>query len=177
MKTTIISRQTKVPEDLRPVIETKLAKYDKFFGEDASATVKLSKPHGMERVELTITAQNTIFRGEETDATYRNALDLAMASIERQIRKHKTKLEKRLRSGDMHEFFQSGAASDETPDDEERIIRTKTFAIKPMTPEEAALQMELLGHDFFVFSDASTGDTEVIYRRKDGDFGLIVPEK
>ena len=172
MKTTIISRQTKVPEELKPVIETKLAKYDKFFGDDASATVKLSKPHGKERVELTIISSGTIFRGEETDATFRNALDLAMDSIERQIRKHKTKLEKRLRSGALTDLF----PAEPEPASEERIIRTKTFALKPMTPEEAALQMELLGHDFFVFSDASTGETEVIYRRKDGDFGLIVPE-
>lgn len=173
MKTTIISRQTSIPEELKPVIETKLTKYDKFFDDDASATVKLSKPHGKERVELTITSQGTIFRGEETDATFRNALDLAMDSIERQIRKHKTKLEKRLRSGALSDLI----PTEPEISSDERIIRTKTFPLKPMTPEEAVLQMELLGHDFFVFSDAASGETEVVYRRRDGDFGLIVPEK
>lgn len=174
MKTTIISRQTTVPEELKPVIESKLSKYDKFFKDDAAATVKLSKPHGKERVELTIMSAGTIFRGEETDVTFRNALDLAMDSIERQIRKHKTKLEKRLRSGAITDMF---PADESEPDSGERIIRTKSFRVKPMTPEEAALQMELLGHDFFVFIDSASGETEVVYRRRDGDFGLIVPEK
>lgn len=173
MKTTIISRQTVTPEELKPVIETKLAKYDKFFGDDACATVKLSKPHGKERVELTISSAGTIFRGEETDETYRNALDMAMDSIERQIRKHKTKLEKQLRTGALSDLIPTEAE----PEEDEKIIRTKTFALKPMTPEEAVLQMELIGHDFFVFRDAASGETEVVYRRKDGDFGLIVPEK
>ena len=172
MKTTNISRQTAIPEELKPVIETKLAKYDKFFGDDAFATVKLSKPHGKERVELTITSAGTIFRGEETDATFRNALDLAMDSIERQIRKHKTKLEKRLHTGALSNLIQT-----EPEEKDERIIRTKTFSLKPMTPEEAVLQMELIGHDFFVFQNAANGETEVVYRRKDGDFGLIAPEK
>lgn len=175
MKTTIISRQTTVPEELRPVIESKLSKYDKFFGDDAQATVKLSKPHGKERVELTITSNGTIYRGEETDETFRNALDLSMNAIERQIRKHKTKLEKRLHSGALSDMLPIDDS--EVIESDERIIRTKTFRVKPMTPEEAALQMELLGHDFFVFIDAASGQTEVVYRRRDGDFGLLVPEK
>lgn len=175
MKTTIISRQTTVPEELRPIIESKLAKYDKFFGDEASATVKLSKPHGSERVELTINSSGTIFRGEESAATYRNALDLAMASIERQIRKHKTKLEKRMRSGAISDLFPVEAESE--PESDEHIIRTKSFMLKPMTPEEAVMQMELSGHDFFVFSDAASGETQVVYRRHDGDFGLLTPQK
>lgn len=173
MKTTIISRQITTPEEFKPVIEAKLAKYDKFFGDDAFATVKLSKPHGKERVELTITSSGTIFRGEETESTFRNALDLAMDSIERQIRKHKTRLEKKMRSGSLSDLI----PPERELDDEEKIIRTKTFALKPMTPEEAVMQMELLGHDFFVFSDYASGETQVVYRRRDGDFGLIVPEK
>ncbi len=173
MKTTIIGRQTQLPEDVKVLIETKLKKYDKFFGDDASATVKLSKPHGKERVELTITSAGTIFRGEETEATFRNALDMAMDSIERQIRKHKTRLEKRMRSGSLNDLIPPELELD----DEEKIIKTKTFTIKPMTPEEAVLQMELIGHDFFVFSDSVSGETQVVYRRRDGDFGLIIPEK
>ena len=175
MKTTIVSRQIVMPEELKPIIEGKLEKFDKYFRDDASAVVKLSKLRGRERVEVTITSCGTLFRGEETDTTFRNALDLALTAIERQIRKNKTKLEKRLRDGAISDLF---AVSEEQPEEKDDIIiKTKTFRLVPMTAEEAVLQMKLLGHDFFVFMEADTGDTNVIYKRKDGDYGLIKPEK
>lgn len=174
MKTTVISRQIELDEGSRRIFEQKLDKYDKYFHDDASAVIKLSRLRGRERVEVTITSNGIIYRGEETDATFRNALDLVMESIERQIRKNKTKLEKRLRDGALSDLF---AEPEVEPEDDEVIIRTKTFPLKPMTPEEAVLQMNLLGHSFFVFSDSATGQTNVVYRRNDGDFGLIIPEK
>lgn len=174
MKTTIVGRQINMPEELKPIIEGKLAKYDKYFRDDATATVKLSRLRGRERVEITITSSGTIFRGEETDTTFRNALDLALDAIERQIRKNKTKLEKRLREGALSDLYEV----EEPPvEDDEIIIRTKTFQLKPMTPEEAILQMNLLGHDFFVFADSQTGETNVVYRRHDKAYGLIEPSK
>lgn len=180
MKTIIVSRQTEVPEELKPIIETKLAKFDKFLRDDAVANVKFSRLRGRERVEITITSAGIIYRGEESDSTFRNALDLALESIERQIRKNKTKLVKRLRAGALSDLFENDETLEDletAADEKDVIIRTKTFQMKPMTPEEAILQMNLLGHDFFVFSDSQTIETNVVYRRKDGDYGLIVPSK
>ncbi|MCI8387590.1 MAG: ribosome-associated translation inhibitor RaiA [Clostridiales bacterium] len=176
MKTTIVTRQTEVPEELKPIIESKLAKYDKYFHDDVSATVKLSRLRGRERVEITITSGGTIYRGEESDSTFRNALDLALESIERQLRKNKTRLEKRLRAGALSDLYAAAIPPEEPEaEDDEIIIRTKSFALKPMTPEEAILQMNLLGHSFFVFADSQSGEANVVYRRNDGDYGLIVP--
>ena len=170
MITTYVGRQVEVPEDFKPICEAKLRKYDKFFRDEPSAVVKLSKQRTKERVEITITAGGMIYRGEVTDETYRNALDLAVDVIERQIRKNKTKLEKRLREG-IDEAF---APLDEI---DEPIIRTKEFQLKPMSAEEAILQMNLIGHSFFVFEDSASGEVNVVYRRNDGDYGLIIPTK
>lgn len=166
-----VGRQLSVPEDFKPIAEAKLAKFDKFFSDEPSATVKLSAPKNRERVEVTIMAGGMFYRGEETDTTFRNALDLAVESIERQIRKNKTKLEKRLRENLPIEPYI------EEEIDEEPIIKTKTFNVRPMTPEEAILQMNLLGHSFFVFSDSASGEINIVYRRNDGDYGLIIPQK
>lgn len=167
---TYVGRQLSVPEDFKPIAETKLGKFDKYFKDEPTATVKLSAPKNRERVEVTITAGGMIYRGEETDDTFRNALDLAVESIERQIRKYKTRLEKRLRENVVKEF-------PEEPVDDEPIIRTKEFELRPMTPEEAVLQMNLLGHSFFVYTDSVSGEVNVVYRRSDGDYGVIVPRK
>ena len=168
---TYVGRQIEVPEDFKPIAEKKLAKYDKFFRDEPQTVIKLSRKRAGERVEVTITAGGMIYRGEETAETFRTALDLATSAIERQIRKNKTRLEKRLRAGIPKDFEPADERADEP------IIRTKTFPLRPMSPEEAILQMNLLGHDFFVYSDTVTGATNVVYRRRDGDYGVIVPEK
>ena len=103
-------------------------------------------------------------------ATCHYALDLAIEAIERQIRKNKTRLEKRLRDTVIKEFPEESI-------DDEPIIRTKEFELRPMTPEEAILQMNLIGHTFFLYSDSTTGETNVVYKRRDGDYGVIVPRK
>ncbi len=165
-----VGRQLSVPEDFKLVAETKLAKFDKFFRDEPTATVKLSAIKNRERVEVTIMAGSMFYRGEETEETFRNALDLAIEAIERQIRKNKTKLAKRLRD----------TLPDESSVEEieyEPIIKTKTFELRPMTLEEAILQMNLLGHSFFVYSDSVTGEVNIVYRRNDGDYGLIIPRK
>ncbi len=159
-----------VPSDFKPIAEKKLAKYNKFFRDEPTAVIKLSRMRTAERVEVTITAGGMIYRGEESSDTYRNALDLATDSIERQIRKNKTRLEKRLRENVIEE------AEPILSEDDEPIIRTKEFELRPMTPDEAILQMNLLGHSFFVYSDSVTGATNVVYRRRDGDYGVIIPK-
>ena len=173
MKITIVGRQMTVPEDLKPIIEAKLQKFDKYFRDDASASVKLSTLRGRERVEITITSAGTIYRGEVTDSTFRNALDSASESIERQIRKNKTRLAKRLREHPIEDLYKEPELLDE---DEEVIIRQKSFPLTEMSAEEAILQMNLLGHDFYVFADENTKEVNIVYRRRDGDYGLIIPQ-
>ena len=175
MKVTIIGRQMNVWEEMKATINDKLSKLDKYFGDDAEATVTLSSKRNLKSLEITITAYGTIFRSETDDDTFRNALDRSIYSIERQIRKNKTRLSKKLRSGAFDEgIFDTGEDYEE---DKEFNIRTKAFYFKPMSVEEAIMQMNLLNHEFFVFRDAETEDVCVVYKRRDGDYGLIVPSE
>jgi len=173
MKVTIIGRQMNVWDEMKTTIDKKLAKLDKYFGDDCEATVTLSSKRNLKSLEITINAYGTIFRSETEDDTFRNALDRSIYSIERQIRKNKTRLSKKIRTGAFDEgIFDTG---EEYEEDTEFVIRTKSFYFKPMSVEEAIMQMNLLDHEFFVFRDASTEDVCVVYRRKDGDYGLITP--
>ncbi len=174
MKITVVGRQMNVYEEMKLLIEKKLKKLDKFFTGEGDATVALSCKHNQKYIELTISAGGALFRSEVGADSFRDALDDAVSNIERQIRKNKTKLAKRLRQGSF--IPPSEEEFDDTPLDEEKILRTKTYDTKPMSPEEAILQMNLLGHQFFVFKDDQTGATCVVYARRDGAYGLIVPE-
>ena len=120
-------------------------------------------------------SQGTIFRSEVGDETFLNALDRAIYGIERQIRKNKTRLEKRLKKGAFDNGFLF--SEEEFEEEEEFNVRKKTFPVKPMSTEEAIMQMNLLQHEFFVFRDDMTENINVVYKRKDGDYGLIVPEE
>lgn len=176
MKISVIGRQMNVYEDMKLLIEKKLAKFEKFFPGEGEATATLSCKHNQKFIEITIAAAGTLFRSEVGAESFRDALDDAVTNIERQIRKNKTKLARRLRETvfvpAVEEYY------DDTPnEEEEEIIRTKTFPAKPMSPEEAILQMNLLGHQFFVFIDDQSEDTCVVYKRNDGGYGLLVPEK
>ena len=171
MKLTISSKQMTLRDSMKTLAEEKLKKYDKFFEDTAEAYVTFSCRHDMETVEITILSNGTIFRAEEGADTFRTALDSAMDALDRQIRKYKTRLEKRMRP-DAYAAFDE----DEDYEESEFRIRTKTYPFKPMSVEEAILQMDLLGHQFFVFVDQDTESTCVVYKRKDGDYGLIIPE-
>ncbi len=174
MKITVNARQMSVRESLKELVVEKLSKLDKYFYDEGEATVTFSKKRNNVNLEVTIYAANTLFRCEIEDETFQNALDRSIDTIERQIRRNKTRLEKRLRAG----VFDTGYTADDYIDDEPEFrIRTKSFFFKPMSVEEAILQMNLLGHEFFVFEDQESGDTCVVYKRKDGDYGLIVPER
>ena len=162
-----------VYEEMKELIEKKLAKFDRYFNGDCEANVSLSCKHNQKYLELTLSAANTLFRSEVGAESFREALDIAVDTLEGQIRKNKTRIARRLRSGGMEV---RSAEMDDAEEESETIIRTKTFPIKPMSPEEAILQMNLLGHQFFVFNDDQTNSTCVVYARKDGDYGLIIPE-
>ena len=172
MKITVIGRHMTVGEDQKAMVAKKLAKFDKFFGSDAEVYVTFAYKRKLEIIEISITYNSILFRSEEESSTFQNALDEAVESLERQIRKNKTRLEKRLRPA----AFDYDDGFDEEYE-ESFEIRTKTFPFKPMSAEEAIMQMNLLGHQFFVFANADdNGATCVVYRRKDGAYGLLMPE-
>jgi len=164
-----------ITDDLKELFERKLKKFDKFFHDDAVAYVTLSKRRNMEVLELTISSAGTLYRGERAAATFNNALDEVIDIIERQIRKNKTRLEKRLRDGAFTREIDSTDPVPEIEEDTDFNIRVKSFPIKPMTPEEAILQMNLLGHSFYMFKNAESGEINVVYQRHDNSYGMIIP--
>ena len=175
MKITVIGRQMNVWSEMKLIIETKLAKLEKYFNDECEATATLSTKRDNKCLEITIVSSGTIFRSEIEDETFRNALDRAVNSIERQIRKNKTRLERRLKTGAFADgMFETGEDIEEEP---EFIIREKSFPIKPMSVEEAIMQMNLIGHEFFVFRDDRTEEVCVVYKRHDNTYGLICDEK
>ena len=174
MKITIYGKQMTVRESLKLAVEKKLKKFDKFFGEETEAFVTCKVRKGDKIIEITVNYGGTTFRSEEESETFITALDRATESLERQIRKNKTRIEKKVR---QDAFVISEDDDDEYLEEGEFNIRVKSFPFKPMSPEEAILQMNLIGHTFFAFTDDSTGDVCVVYKRKDGDYGLIIPER
>lgn len=179
MKISTIGRKVTVSDDLKARLEKKLAKFDKFFPNGAEAHAAFSKIRGFERLEITISYEGTLFRSERKADTFEIALDECIENIERQIRKNKTKLERRIKSGSLSDLTPLEAEADSSSDSDEtddEPIRVKEFDLKPMSVAEAILQMDLLEHSFFVFNDSESGQTCVVYRRDDGGYGLIVPK-
>ncbi len=174
MKTTVVGRQMNVYDETKELIEKKLSKFDRYLRGDPEAFVTLSRVRENDRMEVTISSNGTLFRSEKTSPTFRIALDECVEAIERQLRKNKTRLQKKLR--EKITFPQDEHDERTISEESDFDIRTKSFPLKPMTPEEAILQMNLIGHSFFVFRDDITGDTNVVYKRESGSYGLIVPE-
>ncbi|WP_414044750.1 ribosome hibernation-promoting factor, HPF/YfiA family [Macrococcus equi] len=169
-----------VTDAIRNHIEEKLSKLERYFTNvpDANAHVKVKTyQDGKSKVEVTIPLKNVTLRAEERHDDLYAAVDLIVEKLERQVRKHKTKVNRKFREkGIEKEVFPSLPEVEEGPaekEDEIEIIRSKQFDLKPMDAEEAVLQMNLLGHDFFIFNDAKTNDTNIVYKRKDGKYGLI----
>lgn len=174
MKITVYGKQMTVRESLKLAIEKKLAKFNKFFGDDTEAFVTCKVRKGDKIVEITVNYGGTTFRSEEESDTFITALDRAVEGLERQIRKNKTRVEKMVKRG---AFVITEDDDDEYEEEEDFDIRVKTFPFKPMTAEEAILQMNLIGHAFYAFTDADSGNVCVVYKRKEGSYGLIIPEK
>ena len=181
MKIKIVGRQMDVPKDFFELADRKLSKYDKFFKDDATAHITLRKRKNLEILEVTISSSGMMFRGEEEAETFQNALDEVMNSIERQLRKNKTKLGKRIREGVFPKDMPAEDASNDSLVQSETSydspVRVKEFVFKPMSTEEAILQMNMLGHQFFVFLNETSGKMNVVYLRKDGQYGLIIPKE
>lgn len=174
MRVSIIAKNTTATPALTEMIEKKLSKVKKFFEPEVEAKVKLSVQKNSQKVEITIPFNGNILRAEEiTDDMYKS-IDLVINKLERRIRKQKTKLSKR--SNDSLRFPELDEAVDNVEEENGIVVRTKRFMVKPMSAEEAILQMELLGHSFFIYRDADQDAISVIYKRKDGDYGLLEPE-
>ncbi len=171
MKTTITARKFELTPDLKAYIERKFAKLDKFFNEDADAKITMAVEKDRQKAEATIHSQNMIFRVEEITGDMYTSIDKTIDAVERQIRKHKTRLEKKLKAGSMAALSSAEEHIEEETDF--NIVKTKLFQTKPMSTEEAVLQMNLLGHAFYVFENSASGMTSIVYKRKDKDYGLI----
>ena len=177
----ISGKNIDVTPGLKDAIEQKLGKLERYFTPETEIIVTLSVEKERQKIEVTIPVKGNIIRSEQTSDDMYVSVDLVEEVIERQLRKYKSKLVARSQghpSGSSNnfkkEFFES--EDDTSVDDEIRIVRTKRFGIKPMYPEDACIQMDLLGHAFFVFCNAETDEVNVVYKRKDGSFGLIEPE-
>ena len=176
MKYIIIGKNIDVTPGLREAVEHKLGKLERYFTPDTEIHVTLSVQKEHQKIEVTIPVKGGIIRSEQVSSDMYVSIDLVEEVIERQLRKYKNKLIARHQEGGnfKQEFFDAADSVDE--DNEIKIVRTKKFGFKPMYPEDACVQMELLGHDFYVFCNAETDEVNVVYRRKNGSFGLIEPE-
>ena len=175
MKFIIIGKNIDVTPGLREAVENKLGKLERYFTPDTEIHVTLSVQKGQQKIEVTIPVKGGIIRSEEKSSDMYVSIDLVEEIIERQLRKYKNKLVAKHQEGGnfKQEFFDASTPED---DSEIKIVRTKRFGIKPMYPEDACVQMELSGHDFFVFRNAETDEVNVVYRRKGNTYGLIEPE-
>ena len=175
MKFTIIARKFNLTDQVKEYVEKKLTKLDKFFKDEAEARIVLGTIKDNEYIEATIYASGMIYRAEESDKEILAAIDMIVDVIERQIRKNKTRLEKKIKKdAALEALLISGeeyTGGEETDDYD--IVKVKRFQVKPMTPEEAVLQMKLLGHTFFIFKNSDTSEMNVVYERKDGRYALI----
>ena len=175
MKFIIVGNNIDVTPSLKETVEHKLGKLERYFTPDTEIHVTLSVQREHQKIEVTIPVKGNIIRSEQESTDMYVSIDLVEEVIERQLRKYKNKLIARHQEGNNFnkELFEAEEAYD---DGDIKIVRSKKFGIKPMFPEDACVQMELLGHSFFVFCNAETDEVCVVYRRKDGTFGLIEPE-
>ena len=170
MKFTYTCKKISLNDSVKAYAEKKVGKLEKFFRDDAEAFVTLSRYKKTEVLELTISMGGTLFRSEVEGESFYHDIDVAVDVIERQLRKNKTRLEKRIRK---EAFASPEYAGEEIEEDSEELIRTKKFDLRPMTTEDAILQMNLLDHTFYVFRNMDTSAVCVVYRRNNGGYGLI----
>ncbi len=174
MKYTIIARNFELTESLKATIQGKISKLERYFSQDTEAHITLSTERGREKIEVTIPVKGGLIRAEEASSDVNVAIDLVEDAIESQLKKYKNKIIDRYH--DKQIFTKEYVDEKYEDEDEIKIVKTKRFDFKPMDPEEACMQMELLGHNFFVFTNSETDETNVVYKRKNNTYGLIEPE-
>ena len=174
MKFIIVGRNIEVTPGLKAAVEDKLSKLNKYFNPDTEVHVTLSVEKDRQKIEVTIQGKGRIIRSEQASSDMYVSIDLVEEVIERQLKKYKKKITDKHQN--VSAFTPAFAEIEDGQDDEVKIVRSKKFDIKPMYPEDACVQMELLGHDFFVFVNAETDQVNVVYKRKGDTYGLIEPE-
>lgn len=177
MRIKITGRNIELTQGIKDAVEDKLSKLEKYFTPDTDVFVTLSVEKDRQKIEVTIPVKGHIIRSEQVSNDMYVSIDLVEEVIERQLKKYRTKLVNKQQEGAAN-FQPDFLDADEEEDDEDvvKIVRTKRFGVKPMYPEDACVQMELLGHDFFVFRNAETDEVNVVYKRKGNTFGLIEPD-
>lgn len=179
MKFIYYGKNLTLSDDLKNRAEKKIGKIGKYFNEEPEANVTFKVTKNDKIVEVTIYLDGTILRAEEAADTFEDAIDRTVDALTSQVRKQKTKLRRSQQAREsirFESFAELGPTEEKPAEEEKEIVRTKTFNLTPMYAEEAVLQMELLHHDFFVFLEGETGQVQVVYKRKDGNYGLIIPQ-
>ena len=175
MKFVIVGRNIEVTPGLRSAVEEKIGKLEKYFNPDTEVNVTLSVEKERQKIEVTIPVKGNIIRSEQVSNDMYVSIDLVEEIIERQLKKYKNKIVDRQQGGNG-DFSKMYVENDYMDEEDIKIVRTKKFDIKPMYPEDACIQMELLGHNFFVFINAESDQVNVVYKRKGDTYGLIEPE-
>lgn len=176
MAITVRGKNIDITPALRDYVEKRVGKVTKYFDALGEITVLLTVEKGNHIVEVTVPVNGMLLRGEESTTDMYTSIDLVIEKLERQIEKYKTKIARKLRNGVFKGDLVTGSVAPAADSDDFRIVKTKRFAVKPMDVQEAVMQMNLINHDFYVFTNADTEEVNVVYRRKDGLYGLIEPE-
>lgn len=172
----ITGRKVNLRDNFKDMVRDKLAKFDRIFGESEKAYVTVTVESKYQRVEITIRHQNKVYRSESDTDDMNESLDNAINAIGRQIRKNKSRLQKQIRSEVIDDYI-AHAKFDVSDAGENKIeiARTKKIPVKPLSVEEAILEMDLVGHQFYMFTNCETDEINVVYKRKDGKYGLLEP--
>ncbi len=176
MKITITGRKCSPRESFKEHAEKKLAKIERFFGSDVEAKVTVTVEKSSQNVEITVNNSGMVFRAEERAQNMNEALDKCVDTLIRQIRKNKTRVEKKMKNGTLDTAFAEEEIEDIPEEIEYELVRHKSVLLKPQSVEEAILQMNLVGHQFYLFLNEEHGDVNVVYKRSDGGYGLLTPE-
>jgi len=174
MNIIITGKNIDITEGLKEAVNEKIGKLAKYFSDDTTAKVTLSVEKDRQKIEVTIPVKGNIIRSEQVSSDMYVSIDLVQEIIERQLKKYKNKLVDKKQNAVS--FSQAFIEREVEEEEEIKIVRTKQFDIKPMYPEDACIQMELLGHDFYVFLNAETDQVNVVYKRKGNTYGLMEPE-
>ena len=173
MKITYTARKVNLRDNFKQRVEKKLKKFEKIFSDDAIVNVVVTLNKNNQTVELTIKDNSMVYRAEKTQLEMNDALDKCIDVLGRQLRKNKAKLEKKLRAGSIDDLFEAETAADD--EEEFKLLRSKQIPIKPISVDEAILQMNMVGHKFYMFTNAQTNQINVVYCRDDGAYGLLEP--
>lgn len=175
MKITYTARKVNLRDNFKERAEKKLLKFEKLFSEDAAVNVVVTLEKNRQTVEITIRDNGMVYRAESTMEEMNDALDKVVDILMRQIRKNKTRLEKRIKTGSIEDFVMHNSEADEFEDDDYKVVRKKQVIIKPISVDEAILEMNMVNHSFFMFINAETDEVNVVYKRADGNYGLLEP--